>query len=421
VALDAPLMKILVLNAGSGSQRCSLFDLEGQPPAAAGSREPVWEATLDSTAPGQPAGQLRVKVRRGATEAEAGLIDAGLPAHERVQRLLRGLWEGPGALLRGPDEIHAIGHRIVHGGDRFDRAVFVDAAVEETIDRLSLLAPSHNPAGLAGIRAARELCGTRIPHVAVFDTAFHRTLSEAAATYAGPYEWREEGIRRYGFHGTNFRWVAERAARMLGRTGDPDLTLILCHLGGGCSLCATRGGRSIDTTMGFTPLDGIAMSTRSGALDPGIMVLLQRQGKTAAEIDEILNRQSGLKGVSGISGDTRELFPLADKGNPRAELALDVFVHRLRAGIGQMLAALGERPAAVVFTDAIAEDEPRLRAAACEPFGFVGLSVDPEQNDRAVPDAFLSTDTSEVKALLIKSREAWQIARECRELMAASP
>lgn len=410
-------MKIVVLNAGSGSQRCSLFELDRLPLVAAEPLDPVWEATFDATAPGQPAGRLRVKVRRTGGEIDGGLIDAGLSTGERVTRLMSRLWEAPGAPLRSAAEIEVVGHRIVHGGDRFDRATRIDAGVEAAIADLSAFAPLHNPTGLAGIRAARDLCGPGATQVAVFDTAFHRTLPEPAATYAGPYEWRRQGIRRYGFHGTNFRWVAERTAHLLGRTGDPGLRLVLCHLGGGCSLCATLGGRSIDTTMGFTPLDGIAMGTRSGALDPGILIYLQRQGWTADRLETLLNRESGLKGLSGISGDTRELLPRAQAGEVRAVLALDVFIHRLRAGIGQMLAALGGRPDALVFTDAMAEDEPGLRAAACAPFVFLGLRLDAEKNRQAVADAELTTPTSDVKAWLVKSRESWQIARECRELM----
>lgn len=410
-------MKILVLNAGSGSQRCSLFELDRLPPIAAEPVDPVWEAAFDATAPGQPAGRLCVKVRRAGGETDGGFIDAGLSTGERIARLLARSWERPEAPLGKAAEIDAIGHRIVHGGDRFDRAVRIDAGVETAIEELAAFAPLHNPVGLAGIRTARALCGPGTLQVAVFDTAFHRTLPEPAATYAGPYEWRQQGIRRYGFHGTNFRWVAERAAHLLGRGGDPGLRLILCHLGGGCSLCATRGGRSIDTTMGFTPLDGIAMSTRSGALDPGILIYLQRQGWTADRLEILLNRESGLKGLSGISGDTRELLPRAGAGDVRAIRAWDVFIHRLRAGIGQMFASLGNRPDALVFTDAMAEDDPELRTAACAPFAFLGLRLDPGKNRRAVADVELTSPGSEVKAWLIKSRENWQIARECRELM----
>ncbi len=410
-------MKIVVLNAGSGSQRCSLFETDGMPSSAAEPGEPLWEAALDSTAPGQPAGRLRVQLRHQGESAESGSIADALSPAERVGQLLLRLWQGKGAPLRSSAEIDLIGHRIVHGGDHFDRAVRIDAGVEAVIDELSAFAPLHNPIGLAGVRVARELCGRAAMQAAVFDTAFHRTLPEPAATYAGPYAWREQGIRRYGFHGTNFRWVAERATHLLGRVGDSSLTLILCHLGGGCSLCATRGSRSIDTTMGFTPLDGIAMSTRPGSLDPGILVYLQRQGRTADEIESLLNRESGLRGLSGISGDTRVLLPKAKTGDPRAKLAWDVFIHRLRSGIGQMLASLGERPAAVVFTDVMAEDAPELRTAACAPFGFLGLELDAEKNRRAVFDSELSARTSSVKAWLIKSRENWQIARECRDLV----
>lgn len=411
-------MTIVVLNVGSGSLRCSLFILEGEVPSAAEPREPDWEAAVDSSAPGQPLGRHRVAVRRaGAPDSDGGLIDSRLAPRDRALALLRLLWTGPEAPLPGPDAVDVVGHRIVHGGACFDRAARIDAEVESVIAAWAPAAPQHNPPALDGIRAARDVFGEGAADVAVFDTAFHRTLPEAAAVYPGPHQWREEGIRRYGFHGTNFRWVAERSAHLLGRPGDPALRLVLCHLGSGCSLCATRGGHSVDTTMGFTPLDGIAMSTRPGALDPGILLHLLRRGTTPAELEELLERGSGLKGLSEISGDTRELRPKAEAGNLHARLALDVFVHRLRAGIGQMIAALGDRPDAIVFTDAIAEDEPELRAAACEPFAFLGLHLDLEKNRGARPDMDLSTGASPVRALLVGSREAWQIARECRGLL----
>jgi acetate kinase len=189
--------------------------------------------------------------------------------------------------------------------------------------------------------------------------------------------------------------------------------LILCHLGGGCSLCATVGGRSIDTTMGFTPLDGIAMCTRSGALDPGILLYLLRQGVSTDDLEKLLNKQSGLKGLSGLSGDTRVLLPAATRGDDRARLAIDVFIHRLQAGIGAMLASLGDVPHALVFTDAIGESEPSIRAAACAPFAFLGLDLDMQKNDASSLDTDLATESSVIRVLLIKSREAWQIAREC--------
>ncbi len=286
--------------------------------------------------------------------------------------------------------------------------------VVRRIHQLEAFAPLHNGHNLTGYRVAKRLLGTRTPQVAVFDTAFHRSLAPPAYTYAGPSAWLKRDIRRYGFHGTSFKWSSERAARLLGRAGDRSLKLVLCHLGGGCSLCATRGGRSVDTTMGFTPLDGIAMCTRSGAIDPGIVFYLLRSGQTVDEIEQLLNQESGLKGLSGLSGDTRLLTASRRARDPRAALAWDVFVHRLQAGIGQMIAALGAKPDALIFTDAISEDEPLIRAAACAPFGYLGLKLDAAKNRRSALDSDLSARGSAVRVLLVKSREAYQIARECR-------
>lgn len=308
----------------------------------------------------------------------------------------------------------------MHGGSAYDCATRVTAAVEAQIELLAAFAPMHNAINLEGIRAAQALMHSSKLQVAVFDTAFHLTLPDAAATYPGPYDWREQGIRRYGFHGTSFRYASEKAARMLNRTGDEELRLIICHLGGGCSLCATVGGRSIDTTMGLTPLDGLAMCTRSGSLDPGILIHLLREGITIDNLEHMLHRESGLKGLSGTVGDTRELIPAASEGNPRAQLALGVFIHRLRAGIGQMMASLGKRPDAIVFTDAIGVDEPLIRAAACEPFEFLGLQLDWEKNASSPLNSDLAVPESKVRVLLIESQETWQIAREAHNLITGS-
>jgi acetate kinase len=232
----------------------------------------------------------------------------------------------------------------------------------------------------------------------------------------GPFEWLEKGIRRYGFHGTSFRWASGQAARLLKRENDPALRLIICHLGGGCSLAATVGGKSVDTTMGFTPMDGIAMCTRSGALDPGILLFLMRENLGVDKLEQTLDRESGLQGLSGLPGDTRILLPEADKGNHRAKLAMDVFVHRLQGGIGQMMASLGGRPDAIVFTDAIGEDEPAVRMRACEPFKFMGAAVDPEKNGASPLDSDISLPKAPVRVLIVKSREDWQIAKECHAL-----
>ena len=406
-------MKILVLNAGSGSQKCSLHEIRD--PVPADPPEPLWQAEVDSTAPGQPPGELFVKVQpRGRGECRHTIPDDH-PRHGRIAALLRTLWEGEGRVLAGPEDVDAVGHRIVHGGADFERAVWIDAGVEAAIERHAAFAPLHNASNLDGVRVAREVLGDRTPQAAVFDTAFHRTLSDAAAVYAGPHEWLAQGIRRYGFHGTSFRYASARAARLLGREHDPDLRLVVCHLGGGCSLAAVHGGRSVDTTMGFTPLDGIAMCTRSGSVDPGILIYLLRQGMDADGLEKVLNKESGLKGLSGLDGDTRVIVPEIGKGNARARLAFDVFVHRLRAGIGAMVANLGGLDA-LVFTDGISEDEPDVRAAACGAFGFLGLELDEARNASSPLDADIAAAGSRVRVLIVKSQENWQIAKECWQL-----
>jgi acetate kinase len=411
-------MNIVVLNAGSGSQKCSLFELPAGP-LSEEPDEPIWEAKLDSTAPDQPKGKLVIRISRRGEEIEAGCMDEGATTAERTARLLRMMWEEPTKIVSEAKEVDVIGHRVVHGGAEFHEPVRVTADVAAAIERCAHFAPLHNPSNLTGIRVAREIFGENKPQFAVFDTAFHRTLSDAAATYAGPRAWVGQGIRRYGFHGTSFRYASGRAAQVLGRIDDPKLRLILCHLGGGCSLCATVGGRSIDTTMGFTPLDGIAMCTRSGAVDPGILLYLLRQGLSTDDLEKLLNKESGLKGLSGLSGDTRVLMPAAKRGDDLARLAIDVFIHRLQAGIGAMLAALGDVPHALVFTDAISESEPSIRAAACAPFAFLGLNLDRQKNEAGKLDSDLATESSAIRALLIKSREAWQIARECHALQSS--
>jgi acetate kinase len=407
-------MKILVLNSGSGSERIALFQIEGSLPLEP--PPPLWQASTDTTAPGQPPGKLVVKIQlRDHGEASDNIPADSSPA-ERSKRLLRTLRD-EGRVLGGPAEINAISHRVVHGGSEYSSAVLVDEKVERDIERFAAFAPLHNEHNLEGIRAAREIFGSHIPQIAVFDTAFHRTLPEAAAIYAGPHAWTERGIRRYGFHGTSFRWVSARGAELLERKDDPELRLVICHLGGGCSLAATTGGRSVDTTMGFTPLDGIAMCTRSGALDPGILLYLLREGMTVEDLDKTLNKESGLKGLSGLPGDTRIILPAAKNGNKRAQLAIDVFVHRLQAGIGQMLAALGRRPDALIFTGSIGESEPEIRAAACRGFACLGLELDLEANAVSQVDSDIGAANSSVRVLIIKSQENWQIARESAELL----
>jgi acetate kinase len=407
-------MNVLVLNAGSGSQRCSLFQIGSQIPEVP--LEPLWEAQIDSTAPGLTTGELLLKVHQKGQDELQHVLEDELRPRQRLEALLKKLWEDKPSIVSGPEDIHVIGHRVVHGGREFDQAVLVDDKVEAAIGRLSAFAPLHNPRSLEGIVVTRELFGRHIPQVAVFDTSFHRTLSDAAAVYPGPYDWLDQGIRRYGFHGTSFRWASKWAAHLLERENDPELRLIICHLGGGCSLAATIGGKSVDTTMGFTPLDGIAMCTRPGALDPGILLFLLKQNPDLKQMEKLFYEECGLAGLSGLPGDTRIVLAKAQEGDLRARLAMEVFVHRLQAGIGQMMASLGNCPHAVVFTDVIGEDEPIVRAQACEPFHFIGVEIDQIRNRESPVDSDVSTSASKVRVLIVKSREDWQIARDCFEL-----
>jgi acetate kinase len=404
-------MNLLVLNSGSGSHKCSLFRMGNVLPVEP--LEPVWKGVIMATSPGSKAQELSLTIECEGKEPERTTLPADLSSRKRVEFLLKRLEEDKASVLKATPEIDAVGHRVVHGGTEYAKAVVVDAHVESVIERLAAFAPLHNPVNLEGIQVAREILGSKIPQIAVFDTSFHRTLSEAASTYPGPFEWLEKGIRRYGFHGTSFRWASGQAARLLKRENNPALRLIICHLGGGCSLAATIGGKSVDTTMGFTPMDGIAMCTRSGALDPGILLFLMRENPDVDKLEKTLDRESGLQGLSGLPGDTRILVPEADKGNQRAKLAMDVFIHRLQAGIGQMMASLDGRPDAIVFTDAIGEDEPAVRIRACEPFKFIGVAVDPEKNAASPLDSDISLPKAPVRVLIVKSREDWQIAREC--------
>ena len=412
-------MNLLVLNSGSGSHKCSMFQvgatLSAQP------LEPIWKAVIMATDPGSSSQELSLTIEGKGRKKEHKTLPADLSSRKRVEYLLNLLREDESLGLGKVGAIDAVGHRVVHGGTEFDQAVIVDAQVEAVIKRLAAFAPLHNPINLEGIQVAREILGSAIPQIAVFDTSFHRTLSEAAATYPGPYAWLQKGIRRYGFHGTSFRWASGQAARLLKRENDPELRLIICHLGGGCSLAATIGGKSVDTTMGFTPMDGIAMCTRSGALDPGILLFLMRENPDINELEKTLDSESGLKGLSGLPGDTRILLPEASKGNHRAKLAMNVFIHRLQAGIGQMIASLNGRPDAIVFTDAIGEDEPLVRSRACEPFKFIGMEVDPEKNATSPIDADISNPKVHVRVLIVKSREDWQIARDCHKLCQSKP
>ena len=416
IPLQCSMAKVLVLNAGSGSQKLGLYAINSDPKIAC---PPSWHAAINSTTPGQPDDYFLAEITAAGRKEQVPVRrDAPLP--EKIHTLVRSLWEGNLAILEGPREIDLVGHRVVHGGLEFAEATAITPEVEATIDKLGELAPLHNPVNLVGIRACRTILGDNTPQFAVFDTAFHRTLPPAAATYAGPFEWVEQGLIRYGFHGTSYRYARGRAADIVGRTGDETFCQIICHLGGGCSLAAIRGNQCVDTTMGFTPLDGIAMCTRAGAIDPGLIIHLLRHGTSLNALEETLNKRSGLSGLSGLPGDTRVILPKAKAGDPKAALAINVFIHRLGAGIGSMLASLGHLDA-LVFTDAIGESEPLIRSRVCEAFSFLGLRLDEQLNAASPSDTDIAATDSAVRVLIVRGDENWQIAAESFQAFSQKP
>jgi acetate kinase len=392
-----PLMSlILVINSGSSSLKCSLHDLSAETVVAHGIAEAL----------GGPGAELRFSAR------DREMVAIPLPGggHEAA---LNAILEQLGGHL--PD---GIGHRVVHGGENFSASVRIDEAALAAIEECSPLAPLHNPANVLGIRAARARFPD-LPHVAVFDTAFHQSLPRHAYLYALPYEYyTRHHVRRYGFHGTSHRYVADEAARLLGRPPQ-DLQLLTAHLGNGCSACAVRGGLSADTTMGFTPLEGLVMGTRCGDIDPNLHDFLARTlGKSLAEIMEILNRGSGLLGISGLSNDMRTLAQAAAGGHERAALAIEVFCYRLAKGLLGLCAAL-DRVDALVFTGGIGENSAGVRTRTLEHLGILRPVTDSARNaDHGRASAGrISADGSPLDVLVVPTNEELVIARETAALI----
>ncbi|NJP08727.1 MAG: acetate kinase [Leptolyngbyaceae cyanobacterium RU_5_1] len=402
-------MKILVLNAGSSSQKSCLYELpESQlpehPPA------PLWEGAIDWT--DQP-DVAAVKVTAHGT-----VVKESIPVTSRAEvmsHLLNTLWQGTTQVLQDASEIQMVGHRVVHGGEEYRESVRVTPAVKDAIACLACFAPVHNPINLEGIEIIEQILAPNIPQVAVFDTAFHAHLPPSVYVYPGPYEWLENGIRRYGFHGISHQYCAHRAAQLLSRDLK-ELRLITCHLGNGASLAAIRDGYSVDTTMGFTPLDGLMMGSRSGSVDPGILIYLMREkGYTADQLDNLLNKASGLQGISGVGSDMRQILAAVEQGNSQAKLALEMYIHHLQAAIGAMRVSL-DRLDAIVFTAGVGENVPLVREAACQAFDFLGIDIDPEKNAGHPVDVDIATSSSRVRVLVIHTQEDWAIAQECWRL-----
>jgi acetate kinase len=396
---------VLVLNAGSSSFKSRLYRLiqDNLPlePAI-----PVWTGEIDWSSSG--ATILKAKTADDAIEEERTQTNRTADIHD----LLAWLGKGKTQIIQDIAQIDIVGNRIVHGGEKYRQPTLITAEVKAEIDRLSIYAPLHNPANLMGIEAIEQL-SPNIPQLAVFDTAFYRDLPAVAYVYPVPHQWLERGIRKYGFHGISHEYCTHRAAELLGRDLQ-DIRLISCHLGNGCSLAAVTGGRCIETTMGFTPLDGLMMGTRCGSIDPGIILHLVREGEyTIEELDRVLNFESGLLGVSGVSNDLRQIDKAIASGNERAKLALDMYIDRLTARIAALVPALGGLDA-LIFTGGVGEHQAGIRAAVAAKLAFLGIEIDPDLNHTSIPpDLDLATDRSSVRLLAIHTQEEWQIARAC--------
>lgn len=403
-------MKILVLNSGSSSQKSALFEMNGK--CAGAPTDSLWEAKIEWGGPGT---ELVARTSKGNTIRDKVNIGDRRGA---IDRMLETLWDGGARVLADRREIDVVGHRIVHGGPTLSEPVQITPEVKSAISAVAPFAPLHSRSEVEGIGIVEELL-PGVPQVAVFDTGFHRTLPRPVAQYPGPYEWFEEGIRRYGFHGINHQYCAERAAQLLGQPLE-SLRIISCHLGNGCSLAAIRGGESVDTTMGFTPLEGLMMGTRSGSIDPGILTYFVRESSMSGEdLDWVLNRRSGLLGISGLSSDMREIESAMNQGNERAQLAFDMFVHRLQTGIAAMASSLAGVDV-LIFTAGIGENSSRVRASACANLHFLGIEVDPDKNAGTPVDEEISSARSKVRVLVIRAQEDWVIAQACMRIMERS-
>lgn len=394
-------MKILVLNTGSSTYKLNLYHQDNL--------ECLWEGTLDWKSKESPL--MQVTTHKNVEKEEVLKTKSTFDA---VKSLVETLWMGDTKVINSPKEVEIIGHRVVHGGDKFHKPVIITPEVKESIKQFFNLAPLHNPVNLEGIEIMEKIFNFHIPQVAVFDTSFHATMPEAAITYPGPYAWRQQGIRRYGFHGISHQFCSEKASEMAS-LDNKAIKIISCHLGNGSSLTAIDKGKSIDTTMGFTPLEGLMMGTRSGSVDPGILIYLLNNQMTPEQIDRCLNFESGLKGISGTDGDMRTVLQNRDNGDPKAVLAYDMYVLILKKFIGAMFANLGGVDI-IVFTGGIGENTPSIRYEACQWLGFCGIDIDQKRNSEGPVDREISSEKSKVKVFVIHARENYAIAKACLKM-----
>lgn len=401
-------MNVLVINAGSSSLKYQLLDPATGDLLAKGLCERIG---IDGKFTYKP--QLADKTKLDA-------IDVAMPTHsEAIQTVLNALVDPANGVIASMSEIDAVGHRVVHGGEAFASSVLIDDKVMQAIETCNPLAPLHNPANIIGINACKAALGDKVPQVAVFDTAFHQTMPPVAYTYPIPYEYYEnDKMRRYGFHGTSHRFVSARAAAMLGKKIE-DLKIITCHLGNGSSVAAIQNGKCVDTTMGLTPLAGLPMGTRSGDMDAGVMeFIMKKHNLSIDEMMTILNKKSGVLGISGVSSDFRDLENASKEGNTRAQLAIDVFIYDVKKYIGAYAAAMGGVDA-VVFTAGVGENSASLRAEMVKGLDFMGIKMDLEKNDFRGEERDVSAPDATVKVLVIPTNEELMIAMDTAEIVNA--
>jgi acetate kinase len=409
-------VKVLVLNSGSSSVKFQLIETDSE--RVARNEDRVLAKGLVENIGGPAIIRYEAEGRRPVRET--GEI---LEHRIAVERCLALLTREDVGVIRSRSEIEAVGHRVVHGGERFKASALIDEDVLEGIEECFDLAPLHNPPNVKGYRAARDLLGG-LPQVAVFDTSFHQTMTAEAYLYGLPYVlYQRHGIRRYGFHGTSHRFVSQRLAEVMGRPADdPGLRVITCHLGNGCSAAAIRGGRSLDTSMGFTPLEGLVMGSRSGDLDPAILLhVMAKEELGASEMNALLNKHSGLLGVSGVSNDMRALLEAEAAGNARARIAVDLFCYRLRKYIAAYVGVLGGVDA-VAFAGGIGENAPAVRARSLAGLDAMGLAVDPSRNEGVrSTETEISPEGARARVYVIPTNEELLIARDTQHIVSALP
>ena len=401
-------MKVLVINAGSSSIKYQLIDMTNENLLAKGQCDRI----------GIDGGNFKQKNANG-TEYK---VEVDIPDHAAgIKLVVDALTDKEHGVISSMSEISAVGHRVVHGGDKFSGSVMITDEVIDAIKECSSLSPLHNPANITGIKACEEIMGKDVPQVGVFDTSFHQTMPDYAYMYPIPYQYYEKyKLRRYGFHGTSHRYVTARAAEMLGKKPE-EINIVTCHLGNGSSITAVKGGKSFDTTMGVTPLEGLMMGTRSGSIDPAIIpFLMEKEGMSGADIDKMLNKQSGILGVTGgVTSDNRDIEEGARGGNERYKLIESMLCHQITKYVGGFAAAMGGIDA-IVFTGGIGENNPQYRARVAANLKFMGVEIDEETNKKAMrtsDENDISTADAKVKMLVIPTNEELMIARDTYSLV----